>query len=132
MKRLGPVRYDNRLLNFRVQCIEEIGMETIAFTTQGDSVDLASEVLGSNFIAPVNPHNYCTTCNKDFGSVRAFDRHRVGKYQYPYSAEHPDGRRCLSTDEMSRDEFVLNSRDLWTLESSLRSAQKFAENTSAS
>lgn len=45
--------------------------------------------------------NYCRSCNRDFGSLTAFDAHRVGKHEYDYSEERPDGRRCLDADELS-------------------------------
>jgi hypothetical protein len=45
-------------------------------------------------------HCLCSACGKDFGGVRAFDLHRVGKHAYSYSPERPDGRRCLSEQEM--------------------------------
>ena len=44
--------------------------------------------------------NLCRTCGEDFGSVRAFDAHRLGRHEYLYSDEQPDGRRCLSVEEM--------------------------------
>ena len=103
-------------------------METVEECLKNGSVDQALQAQENSTVAPATPHNWCTTCEKDFGSVRAFDRHRVGKYQY--SAEHPDGRRCLSTNEMSQDEFVLNSRGVWSLKSSLESAKKFDQNAS--
>lgn len=44
--------------------------------------------------------NECGSCKRDFGSVTAFDMHRVGKHEYLADAEHPDGRRCLTPEEM--------------------------------
>jgi hypothetical protein len=58
--------------------------------------------------------NICPSCGKDFGGVVAFDAHRVGKHQYDYSAEHPDGRRCLTEDEMLRKGFGTNTRGAWS------------------
>lgn len=49
---------------------------------------------------PEKPLNLCRSCGRDFGGVNAFDRHRVGKHEYLYDDEHPDGRRCLTEDEM--------------------------------
>lgn len=72
-------------------------------------------------------HNLCTTCDKDFGSVSAFDAHRVGTHAYTYSEGvkmdpiREDGRRCLTTEEMEsgaygyRHSFSLNSRGIWSL-----------------
>jgi len=44
--------------------------------------------------------NYCRECNQDFGSVSAFDAHRVGKHAYTVK-EADDGRRCLDTAELT-------------------------------
>jgi hypothetical protein len=59
----------------------------------------------------------CTTCGEEFGSVTAFDAHRVGKHAHPFSSERPDGRRCLSPAEMSTRGFKKNSRGRWSLSS---------------
>lgn len=45
--------------------------------------------------------NLCRGCRQDFGSVTAFDAHRVGKHAFLYDEDHPDGRRCLDTEELS-------------------------------
>jgi hypothetical protein len=37
--------------------------------------------------------NYCRACRQDFGSLSAFDAHRVGKHEYVWSPEQEDGRR---------------------------------------
>lgn len=74
---------------------------------------------------PDNPHNWCSSCGEDFGSVRAFDRHRVGRHAYDYSPERQDGRRCLSILKMIETGFVLNSRGVWSLEANIMSARKF-------
>jgi hypothetical protein len=58
--------------------------------------------------------NLCTVCGKDFGGVVAFDAHRVGNYAYDYSPQHPDGRRCLTENEMLEKKFKLNSRGAWS------------------
>jgi hypothetical protein len=60
--------------------------------------------------------NLCRECRKDFGSLSAFDAHRVGKHAYTFGeglrCDPPleDGRRCLDTAELeeagwSRDPF---------------------------
>jgi hypothetical protein len=46
--------------------------------------------------------NYCRSCSTDFSSVTAFDRHRVGVYEYAWSSDREDGRRCLIGDELSK------------------------------
>jgi hypothetical protein len=44
--------------------------------------------------------NLCRACNKNFGSLGAFDAHRVGKHELDYP-EYENGRRCLSDEEMT-------------------------------
>lgn len=44
--------------------------------------------------------NLCRACGHDFASVRTFDDHRVGKYEYLWSPVQEDGRRCLDSVEM--------------------------------
>lgn len=67
--------------------------------------------------------NFCATCEEDFGSVAAFDAHRVGKYlekgrsEYTGSIEDwtpSKGRRCLSIPELEERGFVLNQRGRWS------------------
>lgn len=53
------------------------------------------------------------TCGEDFAGVEAFDVHRVGKFDYVFDTEHPDGRRCLSTAELVERGFVRNSHGRW-------------------
>jgi hypothetical protein len=55
----------------------------------------------------------CTTCKEDFGGVTAFDLHRVGKHEYLFSEEHPDGRRCLSSEEMLEKKMKLDKYGRW-------------------
>src|SRR4249919_3618494 len=56
----------------------------------------------------IRPLTFCRTCQSDFGGIAAFDRHRVGKHAYLYSQEQPDGRRCLSEQEMQAKGMYLN------------------------
>jgi hypothetical protein len=64
--------------------------------------------------------NVCGACGLDFGSVPAFDAHRVGKHAYLYSEQRPDGRRCLTEQEMySSPKFAKNERGRWSLARSL-------------
>lgn len=63
----------------------------------------------------MTPHNLCRSCGIDFGSVKAFDKHRVGKHEYLYDEVHPDGRRCMSADEMRDAHFVSNAFGRLTL-----------------
>jgi hypothetical protein len=51
--------------------------------------------------------NFCRSCKRDFGSLYAFDEHRIGTHQYTYhegvqmEPMKEDGRRCLRSDEMT-------------------------------
>lgn len=60
-----------------------------------------------------NPLYYCSVCGKDFAALAYFDRHRVGKHEYDFSIEHPDGRRCLDTDEIIGLGWDLDARGRW-------------------
>ena len=47
--------------------------------------------------------NLCRACGGDFGSLYAFDSHRIGTHEYTFSihdASRSDGRRCLSVIEL--------------------------------
>lgn len=57
--------------------------------------------------------NLCRACNEDFGSVTAFDKHRVGKHAYPYSKNHEDGRRCLAPVELTGMGWNQDSHGRW-------------------
>lgn len=65
--------------------------------------------------------NVCVPCGKDFGSVSAFDAHRVGTHAYTYSEGvkmepmREDGRRCLSRAELVESGFVQNTHGRWSL-----------------
>ena len=74
--------------------------------------------------------NLCRTCGEDFGSVTAFDAHRVGNHGYLYSEDQPKGRRCLSVDEIEAFEaFARNSYGRWSLAGHLEAARKVADAT---
>lgn len=70
--------------------------------------------------------NYCTSCDCDFASVRAFDAHRVGRHSYLYAdglrmdPPREDGRRCLHESEMRERGFTKNTRGRWADPTSLR------------
>jgi hypothetical protein len=82
--------------------------------------------------------NLCTVCGLDFGSVKAFDRHRVGVHDYLFSEgvrmDPPrfDGRRCLSESEMESlvSErtgclvFSRNARGVWSMGEHVRGARE--------
>jgi hypothetical protein len=61
----------------------------------------------------LNPLNLCRACGNDFTSVKLFDRHRVGVHAYDYSPERPDGRRCLSAEEMLENGWRQDARGRW-------------------
>jgi len=80
--------------------------------------------------------NACATCGENFGSVAAFDAHRVGKYLQTGTGEYdgpveewtPDkGRRCLTEAEMLASGFVRNDHGSWSKERDLRNARKLDE-----
>jgi hypothetical protein len=73
----------------------------------------------------------------DFGSVAAFDRHRVGTHEYTFieglymEPERLDGRRCLDeseiaalTDSKGRSIYGLGARGQWSLRASLEYARQ--------
>jgi hypothetical protein len=80
-------------------------------------------------------------CGENFGSVAAFDAHRVGVHEYTYSEglqmnpPREDGRRCLSASEIEnrkladplagadRPEFARNKYGSWSLASGLEAAR---------
>jgi len=66
--------------------------------------------------------NLCTGCGEDFGSVSAFDAHRVGKFRQrgpsaytgPLADWQPEkGRRCLTPAELLEDGWTRDSRGRW-------------------
>ena len=81
--------------------------------------------------------NLCGACGLDFGSVGAFDAHRVGVHAYTFAqgaAMDPpryDGRRCLSEheladalDEKGRPRFARNARGSWSMGRSVEGASE--------
>lgn len=66
--------------------------------------------------------NICDACQQDFGSVNAFDAHRVGKHAYTWreglamTPPREDGRRCLDVNELEADpRWTRNAYGRWTL-----------------
>lgn len=59
----------------------------------------------------------CSACGVEFGGTTAFDLHRVGRHEYLHSGERPDGRRCLSIDEMLERGLRINKRGTWSCSS---------------
>jgi hypothetical protein len=60
--------------------------------------------------------NLCASCNQNFGSLTAFDRHRIGRYAHAHSEQHPDGRRCLNEDEMHTAGLHQDANGSWRLQ----------------
>lgn len=58
-------------------------------------------------------HCSCTGCGLLFASTDAFDAHRVGDHAYLASAERPDGRRCLTEDELAEAGLRLSAAGRW-------------------
>ena len=59
--------------------------------------------------------NRCAVCGEDFASLSAFDDHHVGKHAYLYRPARPDGRRCLTPDELRLLGMRRDSRGRWRL-----------------
>jgi hypothetical protein len=59
--------------------------------------------------------NLCSTCGRDFGSLRAFDLHRIGGHSAP--------RRCLSEGELRERGYVPNRYGRWTIASEANRAR---------
>jgi hypothetical protein len=63
--------------------------------------------------------NVCRACGEDFGSVEAFDAHRVGKHAYTFheglhmEPMREDGRRCLDVHELEGKGWRKNEKGRW-------------------
>lgn len=63
--------------------------------------------------------NLCRSCGEKFGSVSAFDRHRVGKHAFTFTEglrmdpPREDWRRCLDTDELALAGWNRDSYGRW-------------------
>ena len=74
--------------------------------------------------------NFCRSCDTDFASTRAFDRHRVGGHAYTYAeglelkSPREDGRRCLDVDEMGTAGMAPDSRERWTITADAERARR--------
>lgn len=60
--------------------------------------------------------NFCRVCSEDFNSLSAFDKHRVGRHEYLFSADRMDGRRCLAPSEMLELGMARNKSGRWVVE----------------
>jgi hypothetical protein len=65
--------------------------------------------------------NLCRSCNEDFGSLTAFDKHRIGTHSYTFlegmdmNPPREDGRCCLDEAEMLERGFLKNSYGRWSV-----------------
>ena len=63
--------------------------------------------------------NLCCSCQQDFASVAAFDRHRTGVHEYDFAEglrfdiAREDGRRCMDEGEMAEAGLALDPRGRW-------------------
>jgi hypothetical protein len=64
--------------------------------------------------------NLCRTCGLDFASLAAFDKHRVGKHDYLWSPDRPDGRCCLDLDEPDNSGLELDRHGRYRLAADAR------------
>ena len=78
-----------------------------------DGNQAVSDSAAAPAVSARAPLNQCATCGLDFASLSAFDAHRVGKYAYEWSPEHPDGRRCLTEAELRERSFTTDKRGRW-------------------
>jgi hypothetical protein len=74
--------------------------------------------------------NLCCACRRDFSSVAAFDRHRIGKHAYDFAQGlefgFEDGRRCMDEDEMLEAGMALDRRGRWCITRDVEQAQKLS------
>lgn len=81
--------------------------------------------------------NLCRSCDTDFASVAAFDRHRTGVHDYTLAEglrfEPPveDGRRCMAPDEMLDHGMEVDGRGRWRIAISEADQKRLAALTSA-
>lgn len=58
--------------------------------------------------------NLCRSCEEDFSSVSAFERHRVGAHDLNYP-EHENGRRCMDEEELLEAGYERDERGRWRI-----------------
>lgn len=58
--------------------------------------------------------NLCRSCEEDFSSVKAFERHRVGAHDLNYP-EHENGRRCMDEEELLEAGYERDERGRWRI-----------------
>jgi hypothetical protein len=57
--------------------------------------------------------NGCGACGEDFGSLGAFDYHRVGSHAYDFTETMRRGRRCLTVAELEKRGWTKDTRGRW-------------------
>lgn len=72
--------------------------------------------------------NLCRSCNEDFASVAAFDRHRTGVHAYTFreglERGVEDGRRCMDADEMCETGMSVNAIGRWQIDADAERARR--------
>lgn len=75
--------------------------------------------------------NVCSGCNRTFGSLSAFDEHRVGSFSEPIYKRSSTGkslriagytscqRRCLTQAELEKIGMIQNAKGCWVMPNSL-------------
>jgi hypothetical protein len=64
--------------------------------------------------------NLCSSCGLDFASVAAFDAHRRGTHAHLGTPDRPDGRRCLTADELVDRGWERDRHGRWVTATALR------------
>ena len=62
-----------------------------------------------------NRRNQCAACEQYFASLKAFDRHRAGRFGTGPFGTSPE-RRCISPDEMRRRGWSKDEKGFWWIE----------------
>jgi hypothetical protein len=81
--------------------------------------------------------NRCVACKKDFASVAAFDRHRIGTHEYDFAEglrfdpPREDGRRCMDEDEMTEAGMELDARERWRIQADAERIRAWATREAA-
>jgi hypothetical protein len=74
--------------------------------------------------------NLFRSCDCDFASVAAFDRHRAGSHVYTLAEgleldpPQENGRRCLDADEMLSAGMAPDVRGRWTITADVERARR--------
>jgi hypothetical protein len=81
-------------------------------------IDTQAPALGGHGTS-ARSANLCRSCGRDFASLEAFDKHRVGTHGYTHEEglAHgaQDGRRCLTHFELPGAGLELDRRGRWRM-----------------